>query len=1033
MLNGLAGGLTLCALLASLSVAAEYRCDFAPTEAGQWETRQAAGGQATFAAEGLLLDLRAPQAGKEAWVQLRPALRLPVAIEWEQQLAVDSPHCYPTGALLRDLAGHMLSVGMSGQPQEHRLHAGGLRSETGIEPGRWYAFRLDIDSARRGRLVVREAEGTKEVWQATLPDTGLRGAFIWLTLYHNQRPDQGPDQYAQDRGASRFRKLRITAGAIVEGDVSQYRDASLRSYDSHAPTTYNRAMVWLGRDDGVEGTVLAYDRGAELPLTGERQVASWLPNRGCTMRPSGPTTSVFARPNDLDGPDVVALRCLQWCVRQHPILEYELTPRAGACWLKVCLVETCLGDGIEVFRSEATAQPASGRLDLLAALTQHGLAYHQFGEIAVYVYQERPTDRALQAGEAEVKLRLTGSGALVTTPPLVRTEQQARAGFPIYALVTGPDGEPLRGEAAKVEAVVGQRRLPLTQQPGRVAFAARLQGLTPGEHAVRLEATTRAGQRFTQPLSVAVVPGEYAHSRAGRVSYDIGGKPIPTLLGDLYAWAPMLDPESPQRRLILSAEEWSKLSAEEQGRVKLLKHRSLTEAEIRQQLEAHTANGIRVIRLAHNVTPHEACLDGGGHVAMPGLETLLAVLRECRRLNLKVLLNVFHYPYGSPGTGGYAPWQPYVDAGYAGPQSFTDPKVWPLEAGYLSELLACLRDDPAMLGYSLTGENDQAYGAEFVNKLYDHVRTCDPNHLVTLEQGGGIQHCSGGQPWAYADFKPAASGGVGYRTYYTEGMRSDAYFMVCGRFYRCSPPAFLAEVASGPGWYNGFAQTWAHPDFLTKVRDNCWASVLTQETMCLTWSAPWTQHERLVPQQCMAAMDWSRFERARPAVGVLVKPMDRAMVRRLADVEAALAKLGVDYDYVWDGRDDPKQYAVVLDARETFTPPVLPEAVLAQRPLVATGEFSVSYLLDASRRQMVAFVKNTADYRLGPGYGTGVQELHRQREQASPLALTLRGFAATCRYRIYDVEDRRVVREGRCGGETLDLGTTHHDFAVVVY
>ena len=63
---------------------------------------------------------------------------------------------------------------------------------------------------------------------------------------------------------------------------------------------------------------------------------------------------------------------------------------------------------------------------------------------------------ALQAGAAEVKLRLTGSGALVTTPPLVRTEQQARAGFPVYALVTGPDGEPLRGEAVRVEAVVGQ-------------------------------------------------------------------------------------------------------------------------------------------------------------------------------------------------------------------------------------------------------------------------------------------------------------------------------------------------------------------------------------------------------------------------------------------------------------------------------------------------------------------------------------------------------------------------------------------------
>jgi len=62
-----------------------------------------------------------------------------------------------------------------------------------------------------------------------------------------------------------------------------------------------------------------------------------------------------------------------------------------------------------------------------------------------------------------------------------------------------------------------------------------------------------------------------------------------------------------------------------------------------------------------------------------------------------------------------------------------------------------------------------------------------------------------------------------------------------------------------------------------------------------------------------------------------------------------------------------------------------------------------------------------------------VQELHRQREKASPLAVTLQGFPAGCRYRVYDIETRQVVREGKCGSEALDLGTTSHDFGVVVY
>lgn len=227
---------------------------------------------------------------------------------------------------------------------------------------------------------MAEAASGQEVWRSEAT-VGLAGQLLRLVFYHNQLPAEGVDRYDQDRGISSYRKLTVTAAALVEGDPAAYRDADLRGPDPRTPPAFNRAMRWLGPAEGVAGTVLAYDEGAALSLTGKRQVASWLPNRLCTMQPSGPTTSLFTRPNDLDGYDRVALQTLQWCVRQHPVLEYDLRPGAGKCYLKVCLVEPYLGDGIEVFRSRETTEAVSGKLDLGRALADHGLGYHQFGEI----------------------------------------------------------------------------------------------------------------------------------------------------------------------------------------------------------------------------------------------------------------------------------------------------------------------------------------------------------------------------------------------------------------------------------------------------------------------------------------------------------------------------------------------------------------------------------------------------------------------------------------------------------------------------
>ncbi|NSW56437.1 MAG: hypothetical protein HPY44_10505 [Armatimonadetes bacterium] len=1018
---------------------AELATDFEKPESTEpWILHQEGDGVVSIDHGSLLMDMTAPRVGKHAWVELDRTVKLPLTLRWDQQIATNSPHLYLAGVWFGVPEMFLAVAGLSGQPLGNVAHCAGARGDRALEPGRWYRLELQVGADWNAHLKAIDRATGEQVAEFTRRIGGLVGRLCRLGFYHNQERAVGPDEYPQNRGASRFDNISLTADAIIAGRMEDYRDAELRGFDPRAPMTFNRATRWLGEGDGLRGTVLAYDGGPLLTLTGTRQAGSWHPNRLCKVEPVSDTESIFTRPNDLDGYDVAAVRTFQWCIRQRPTLEYRMTPEAGRCYLSITQVCPYLGNGIELFRTEPTTDSINGSVDLDKLFAERGLGDRQFAEIGVFIYQDRPP-AGMPEGRAKLSISLTGPGALVTSPQIVRTSDRAADGVDIYAVLAGPDGQLRHAPDASLRAQVGDKRIAMHELADTGVFTCRLQGLPMGDTPVSLSANGDAGNEYASSLIVTLTnPDDFLRWAPPFSTYQTGdGRVSPCLLGDLYAWTPVLGPTEVGRRVVVSADDWRALSTEEQSRVRLLKLRTLSRKEIHSQLAAHHAAGMRVIRLAMNVTPHEAYLDAGGHVSMQGLETLQIILSECRALGMKAVLNVFHYPYGSPSTGRYPPWQQYVDAGYKSTASFTDPVLRPMLKSYLSELLTVLRDDPAMMAYSLTGENDQTYGPEFINDLFDHVKAYAPAQMVTQEQGGGAQSMSGGNPWGADEYKPTHSAGLGYRTYYTAGARSDAYFMACARAYRANPPVFCAEFASGPGWYPGFAATWTHPDFITKVRDNCWASLLCQQTMCISWSAPWTQEERTIPQACADLIDWTRFVRAKPDIAVKLQKLTPDLLSRLTDLESRLAAFGLDCDYIWEGHEDvaaPSDYALVLDPQADFAPDSVPAEILASRPLLTTGEYSVSYLMNSERSALVAFVKNTAEYKLGPGYGTAVNELHRQRVRRSPLALSLRGLKPGSRCRVYDVDQRSIVFEGSCAPDlTIDLGDTNHDFAVVVW
>jgi hypothetical protein len=1053
-------GLMLVALTGGAAEVSVETFTAAPT-GPEWGLHQEGSGRVGVEGGALVLDLSAAETGKHAWAEFSPWLKLPMTLEWRQMTRRDSPHFYHAGVYLQDLKGGNATFGLSGEPLGQRVHASGKAGERAHPSGEWHCFRLEVAADRAAVLTVRtcaetlvEGGGAKQAQDgngaaptAARPPadnggeerfevrlTGLQGRLLRAGFFHNQPRHQGPDAYAQDRGSSAIAGVRIEAAAFYRGDPAAYRDQDVRCMDPREPITFNRAMAWIALPAGAGGGTLAYDAAPQLLLTGSGQVTGWQVNRGCGMVDVDPATSQFRRPNDLDGADSAAIPMLQWCLKQHPYLDYELIPAGGAVRLSVVLPCAYLGRGIALFQTGSSTAPQRGRLDLAGLLAGFGLGDRVYGEIGVILDQERGP--AGGDSTCQARLALSGPGALITGPAVVRTPQPAAEGIAVAVLVAGPDGGLLRGDSIAVTGRLGTSTVAFADPGGAGVYTAEVTGLTAGTHRLELVAAN-ATLSYTGSLEICVSALPTARWSPERPTYgtDSGGG-LPTLLGDLLAWVPLLNAGLPGRRVIATAAQWQALTPEEQKAVALVKLRTLTRAQIGAMLDGYAAAGVRVIRLTPNVSPRESILDAGGQAAPHGLETLAWTLAECRARGIRAVINLFHYPYGSAGTGSYPPWRQYLDAGYSGEGSFFSPTVGIRLRGYLADVLAVTRDDPAVLAYSLTGENDQAYPVEWVNDLYAFVREHDPNHLVTLEQGGGILQRAGGVPWSYAEFAPAKSAGVGYRTYYTGGLETDVYMMICGRAYRSDPPAFMAEEASGPGWYGGFYRDWLHPDFLTKIRDAHWMAVLCQHTMSLCWSAPWSQTECRVPQRCLEQIDWGRFRRALPPLAVAVRAITPDTIPALAVIERRLADLALDYDYVWPAAPErltQPTYRVVLDPAAPAAVDALPAEVLQSRPLGPLAGRGVSYLLSAAPYQALALVRNTAEHRLGPGYGDGVQENHRQHRRAGPVAITFANVPAGASFKIYDLDEARCVRQGTTrAGLAVDLGVTAHDLAVLI-
>ena len=364
-------------------------------------------------------------------------------------------------------------------------------------------------------------------------------------------------------------------------------------------------------------------------------------------------------------------------------------------------------------------------------------------------------------------------------------------------------------------------------------------------------------------------------------------------------------------------------------------------------------------------------------------------------------------------------------------EKYTDPDVLACQDQYARELVTALRYNPQVFAYELENEMVEC-PSEWATHAADVIREVNPRALVCVSHGGGGLHTADPLWWF-------ENTGIDFYTYhlYPHGRRTSADMDygtavdVLTRYGRMCGPCFLGESAGD--------QFRLHPDVATRrwvMRDIIWLSLTNGNPGVFFWNARGPEvREFGMARQAMGELDLLSFRRLVPEIAVDVShPLEDDKFFRTPDGEKAYAMMGryarhymdrgIDFDFVCGKSDHTRKASL-----DSFAPPEPSAVFLRPAPGV-----QLTYLARADWGEALVYLRNVAEVVLWESpmgtRGSWKQWLRARKPVPTRVRFGLPDGAYDVR--VCDLDERTVRIEKHEASGILDLGTTDHDFALVL-
>ena len=799
------------------------------------------------------------------------------------------------------------------------------------------------------------------------------------------------------------------------------------------PWVFNRAMVWLEQKDGVDGPPICYSGGESVWLSGKQQASIW---RGGTIAENADNSTTFSAALADEGvelpfftgtvdPEIMKLSIghactspFQFNLEQHPKAILEVTD-ASAPWRFMVVLKGREGKPSYI----CDWKTGAGKLEVDLRRIYRTLGYEgNFAHVYFLFSLVGPQD---SPKSATFKLQMAGEGAVISSLPVIRTDQRQRQeGIPLACIVVDEQARKLGEGTVAVKARVNGKTYAMKETGG--IWQTRVYDLPVGDHRAALEAEWLGSEKKRiAMLDVSVTDGKFIGFDTTRSLLTYDGKPMPPMAGSETGKLIYRQPDSPGESLICGEQEWSKVVAAAKGGKLDIADRwweGLNEKDQEKQAAYLASCGFNLMHLS-SWWHHWERTEYLDHVAPYGVERLAGTLRANRKHGVFLYFNLANH---HPTEDGCVPYQQQVDAGIL-KWSYSLESGWvKTYLGYAASFARLFSDETSLLAVSADGERyrDTRTGTrDFVNQTYDVYRAEDPNHLVITEFDVFDD------PMAVTAFKPKPAGFRTYTCHDRDRPYAELNIRLISGKYKAEMMRPHPYQSEGNFW--GFLPTELHGfegDSYTHNRDQgkllqspktlAYYRLLTREetylalvyriSMCMSWGECIIEDERKVHQDVRQRVNWAQEWKPAP-VAIRVKTVRDKSIEpdlfgcaRLIDepynYEERMNALSLETTYLWGNTPVPDGVAHVIDLNKqsSLNPAFksdggdLPDSLKDLRPIIVPGG-KVHYSWSRDSRTLLAYL---------PG-------------QIPGSTIKLQGFPdEPLHYRLYDLDKKVAVATG---------------------